>query len=105
MEPIGNSFDRAPANGYSRPMGTWHVYLLRCADRSLYCGITNDLERRVAAHNAGKASKYTRARLPVVLAASTEVADKSAALKLEMAIKKLPAGRKMERLAEFSATL
>ncbi|WP_316900106.1 GIY-YIG nuclease family protein [Pseudodesulfovibrio indicus] len=86
-------------------MGTWHVYLLRCADRSLYCGITNDLERRVAAHNAGKASKYTRARLPVVLAASTEVADKSAALKLEMAIKKLPAGRKMERLAEFSATL
>ncbi|AMK11567.1 GIY-YIG nuclease family protein [Pseudodesulfovibrio indicus] len=86
-------------------MGTWHVYLLRCADRSLYCGITNDLERRVAAHNAGKGSKYTRARLPVTLAASTEVADKSTALKLELAIKKLPAGRKMERLAEFSATL
>ena len=86
-------------------MGTWHVYLLPCADRSLYCGITNDLERRVAAHNAGKASKYTRARLPVVLAASTEVADKSAALKLEMAIKKLPANRKMERLAHASTTL
>lgn len=86
-------------------MGTWHVYLLRCADHSLYCGITNNLERRIAAHNAGTASKYTRARLPVVLAASATVADKSAALKLEMAIKKLPAGRKLERLAQSSTTL
>lgn len=86
-------------------MGTWHVYLLRCADHSLYCGITNNLERRIAAHNAGTASKYTRARLPVALAASATVADKSAALKLEMAIKKLPAGRKLERLAQASTTL
>ncbi|WFS61158.1 GIY-YIG nuclease family protein [Pseudodesulfovibrio thermohalotolerans] len=79
-------------------MQTWHVYLLRCADNSLYCGITNNLDRRLAAHNAGTASKYTRARLPVRLAASVTVDGKSAALRLEMAIKKMPAGQKIERL-------
>lgn len=83
-------------------MRTWHVYLLRCADNSLYCGITNDLNRRLAAHNAGTASKYTRARLPVSLAASTEVDGKSSALKLELAIKKLPAGQKIRRLLEYA---
>lgn len=83
-------------------MRTWHVYLLRCADNSLYCGITNDLNRRLAAHNAGTASKYTRARLPVFLAASTEVDGKSSALKLELAIKKLPAGQKIRRLLEYA---
>lgn len=82
----------------------WHVYLLRCADNSLYCGITNDLDRRVAAHNAGSASKYTRARLPVALEASVEVKDKSAALKLELAIKKLPAKRKIEALRSHETT-
>ena len=45
----------------------WVCYLLRCADDTLYCGITNDLERRLAAHDAGTASKYTRVRLPVEL--------------------------------------
>jgi putative endonuclease len=84
-------------------MQTWYVYLLRCADNSLYCGITNDLDRRLAAHNAGTASKYTRSKLPVSLAASTEVDGKSAALKLELAIKKLPAGRKIERLMSHAA--
>jgi putative endonuclease len=83
-------------------MRPWYVYLIRCADNSLYCGITNDLDRRIAAHNAGTASKYTRARLPVSLAASVEVDGKSAALKLEMAIKKLPAGQKIERLTSHA---
>ena len=46
---------------------SWVCYLLRCADDTLYCGITNDLEKRLAAHNAGTAAKYTRARGPVVL--------------------------------------
>jgi putative endonuclease len=85
-------------------MQTWHVYLLRCADNSLYCGITNNLDRRIKAHNAGTASKYTRARLPVTLAASVEVDGKSAALKLELAVKKQPAGRKIERLMNHSQT-
>jgi len=74
--------------GYARAMSTWHVYLLACADGTLYCGVTTDLSRRVAGHNAGTASKYTRARLPVALVASAPCADKSSALRLEIAIKK-----------------
>lgn len=76
----------------------WTVYLLRCADGTLYCGVTTDLARRVAEHNRGTASKYTRCRLPVRVAASAEVAGKSAALRLELAIKRLPPDRKVESL-------
>jgi putative endonuclease len=67
-----------------------YVYLLRCADDSLYCGWTTDLERRLAAHRAGTASRYTRSRLPVELAAVIGVADRSAALREEARIKRLP---------------
>ena len=66
----------------------WLVYLLRCSDSSLYTGITNDLPKRLKAHSAGKASKYTRSRLPVALAYSEPQRSKSAALKREAAIKK-----------------
>jgi putative endonuclease len=72
-----------------------YVYLLRCADESLYCGWTTDVERRVAAHSAGTASRYTRSRLPVELAAVIEVADRSAALKEEARIKRLPRSEKL----------
>lgn len=67
----------------------WLVYLLRCRDGSLYCGVTNDLPRRLKAHAAGKASRYTRSRLPVALAYSEPQKSKSAALKREAAIKGL----------------
>ncbi len=67
-----------------------HVYLLRCADGSLYCGWTVDLDRRVAAHGRGTASRYTRSRRPVALAASWEMADRGAALRVEARIKRLP---------------
>ena len=67
----------------------WHLYVLRCRDGSLYCGITNDLTRRVAQHNAGKAARYTRGRGPVVVVRSWEHESKSAALKAEFAFKKL----------------
>lgn len=77
---------------------SWHVYLLRCADMSLYCGITTDVRRRLAAHNAGTASRCTRARLPVTLEAAVPVPDKSAALRLELRIKKAPADKKVEML-------
>ncbi|BDQ32928.1 GIY-YIG nuclease family protein [Pseudodesulfovibrio portus] len=69
-------------------MRSWFVYLLCCADNSLYCGITTDMDRRLTQHNAGTASKYTRVRRPVSLAALTQVEDKSAALKLEIQVKK-----------------
>jgi putative endonuclease len=75
--------------------GMPHVYLLRCADGSLYCGWTTDIERRLAAHRAGTASRYTRSRLPVELAAVIPVADRSAALREEARIKRLPRAAKL----------
>ncbi|GAB1231714.1 hypothetical protein UT4_01800 [Ferrigenium sp. UT4] len=65
----------------------WVCYLLQCADNTLYCGITNDLDKRIAAHNAGEGAKYTRGRTPVKLLHSEPCADKSAALKRERQIK------------------
>jgi len=67
----------------------WLVYLLRCSDGSLYTGITNDLPKRLKAHTAGRASKYTRSGLPVRLAYREPQKSKSAALKREAAIKRL----------------
>lgn len=78
---------------------SWCCYLLRCADDTLYCGITNDLDKRLAAHNAGIAAKYTRARGPVELAYLERCEDKSAALKREMAIKALPRSAKLALIA------
>jgi putative endonuclease len=72
----------------------WHVYLLRCGDGTLYCGITNDLKKRTAAHNAGKGAKYTRCRGPVVMVWSKRCASMSAALKLEYATKQLTRAEK-----------
>lgn len=69
---------------------SWVCYLLRCADDTLYCGITNDLEKRVAAHNAGEGAKYTRGRLPVSVVYHETCTDKSAALKRELQIKRMP---------------
>ena len=71
------------------------VYLLRCRDGSLYCGWTDDLERRLTAHNAGKGARYTRSRKPVRLVWSEELADRSAALRREIAIKRLTRAQKM----------
>ena len=72
-----------------------YVYLLRCADDSLYCGWTNDVERRLRAHRAGTASRYTRSRRPVILAFTAPVADRSAALREEARIKRLPRAEKL----------
>lgn len=73
----------------------WFCYLLRCADDTLYCGITNDLDKRLAAHNAGTAAKYTRSRGPVVLVYREACADRPAALRRELAIKKLARADKL----------
>jgi putative endonuclease len=75
------------------------VYLLRCADGTLYCGWTVDVERRVAAHNAGRASRYTRSRLPVELAWSQPMADRAAAMREEVRIKRLPRRAKLALIA------
>ncbi len=78
-----------PALHARRASSRWLVYLLRCRDGSLYTGITNDLPKRLKAHAAGRASKYTRSRRPVHLAYSEPQRSKSAALKREAAIKRL----------------
>lgn len=70
-------------------MSAYTVYILRCADGTLYTGCTNDLARRLATHSAGKGAKYTRTRLPVELVYTESAADKSQALRREAAIKAL----------------
>ncbi|MCE9630845.1 MAG: GIY-YIG nuclease family protein [Planctomycetia bacterium] len=77
---------------------SWTVYILRCRDGSLYTGITNDLPKRLKAHAAGKASSYTRSRLPVRLAYQEPQPTKSRALKREVAIKMLPRSQKLDLL-------
>ena len=74
----------------------WLCYILRCSDGTLYTGVTNDMDKRLAAHNAGTAAKYTRARGPVELALVECCANKSAALKREMAIKALSRAEKLK---------
>jgi putative endonuclease len=74
---------------------TWVCYLLECADGTLYTGISNDLPRRLGQHTRGVASKYTRARLPVVLRWSEDQRDRSTALRREAEIKALPRAVKL----------
>lgn len=80
---------------------SWHCYLLECADGTLYTGITNDLDKRLAAHNGGTASKYTRSRLPVRLVYAEAHPDRPAASRREAAIKKL---KRAAKLALTAAT-
>jgi putative endonuclease len=67
----------------------WRLYVLLCKDGTLYCGITNDLPRRIAQHNAGKGARYTRGRGPVKVLRTWPQRNKSAALKAEFAFKRL----------------
>ena len=82
----------------------WHVYILRCADGTLYTGITNDPQRRLAQHNGGTASKCTRSRRPVEMVYREAVADKGAALRREYAIKQLTRQEKL-RLTELEGAV
>ena len=78
----------------------WYVYILRCADDTLYTGITNHLDRRLRAHNAGTASKYTRARKPVDMVYFEEVESKGYALRREYQIKSLSRFDKMKLISK-----
>ena len=79
------------------------VYVLRClADDSLYTGWTVDLDRRLAAHQAGTGSRYTRSRLPVELAAALPMPDARTARREEARIKRLSRAAKLELLADLS---
>ena len=75
---------------------TWCVYMVRCSDGTLYTGITNNLEKRIAAHNSEKdGARYTRSRRPVKLVYSELAGSRSAAAKLEYQFKKQPLAKKM----------
>ena len=80
--------------------GSWHVYILRCADGSLYTGVARDLQRRVLQHNGELAggSRYTRGRRPVELLWSDAEVDRSAAQRREASIKKLSRDQKLRLL-------
>lgn len=75
---------------------SWCCYILRCADGTLYTGISNDVERRLATHNVGSASKYTRSRLPAELIHVERFADRSGASQREAEIKRLPRKAKLD---------
>jgi homocysteine S-methyltransferase len=75
-------------------MSQWHVYIVRCSDQSLYTGIAKDVCARVAQHNAGKGARYTRGRLPVELVYREAIGEHGAALRREIAIKRLRASDK-----------
>jgi putative endonuclease len=83
------------------PGASWLVYILRCADGTFYTGVTNDLERRLAAHASGKASRYTRCRLPVCVAYAERVGGRGAALRREWTIKKLTRARKLALVTRY----
>jgi putative endonuclease len=88
----------------------WFVYIVRCADDSLYTGIARDVAARIAAHDAGKGARYTRGRGPVSLCAKRRCESKGDALRLELAVKRLsrPAKERLTkkgRLASFARGL
>jgi putative endonuclease len=73
----------------------WFVYIARCADETVYVGIACDVDARIAAHNAGKGARYTRGRAPLDVLAIRKCASKGQALRLELALKRLPRGEKI----------
>jgi putative endonuclease len=81
-----------------------YVYIVRCADGSLYTGYARNVESRVAMHNAGKGSRYTRSHLPVTLLANWSFAEKSEALRAEYAIKQLSRAQKLRLIASATET-
>ncbi|WP_408072544.1 GIY-YIG nuclease family protein [Butyrivibrio sp. JL13D10] len=79
-----------------------YTYIVECADGSLYCGWTNNLEKRIADHNAGKGAKYTKPRLPVVLVYSEAFATKEEAMSREWHIKQLSRSKKLDLIKNIS---
>jgi putative endonuclease len=84
--------------GHNHVVG-WLVYLARCADDTLYCGVTNDLLARVAAHNAGKGARYTRSRAPIEIVLTRACRSKIHAMRLEYRIKQLTRADKQRLVA------
>jgi putative endonuclease len=84
------------------PPAVWHLYVIECADGSLYTGIATDVDRRFKEHLAGRGARYTRARKAVRLVASHPIGSRSEALRAEIAIKQLPRERKVEAVKSLA---
>jgi putative endonuclease len=82
---------------------SWFVYIVKCSDDTLYTGITNNIDKRMAKHNAGQASKYTRSRLPVVPVYVEDAIDRSTATKRELSLKKLTRRQKLSLISKQDA--
>lgn len=85
-------------------MKRWCVYILRCGDGTLYTGMTDDLDKRLAAHRAGKGAKYTRGRLPLEPVYTEPCESRSDALKREYALKCLDREEKLRLIRTFAAS-
>ena len=83
------------------PNAQWHVYMVSCADGTLYTGIAKDLQARIDAHNCGKGARYTRGRRPVVLVYAEQADSHGTALRREYAIKKLKASEKRRLVSQM----
>ena len=83
----------------------WCVYVVSCRDASLYVGITNDLDKRLASHNAGKGGRYTRSRRPVALAFVRKCRSATVARRLEVVLKRLDRPRRLRLIAGDAAVL
>lgn len=79
----------------------WVVYLLQCADGTLYCGVTNDLCRRIDQHHRGRGARYTRGRTPLILLGHAPFPGRGEAQRVEYRIKQQPADRKLAYLASL----
>lgn len=78
-----------------------YTYIVECSDGTLYTGWTNDIEKRMKAHNQGKGAKYTKTRLPVLLKYYECFESKEEAMRREYQIKQLNRGKKMELIMQF----
>jgi putative endonuclease len=103
-QPSGPAEPNGQQHTHASQFMTWIVYILECADGSLYTGITNDLERRMRSHTSGKGAKYTKRRGPFTVRYTESVDSKGAALQREAAIKALNRSAKVALLTTPSVT-
>jgi len=96
-----NKFD---SNFDSIDWSKWYIYLVKCSDDTIYCGITKDIEKRILQHNGKKGAKYTASRTPVKLVYKEECGGKSRALKRENEIKKLTREQKICLINGYNST-
>lgn len=102
MDQDGSGGRRKQPIGREKRAASWILYVVRCQDGSLYCGITNNLARRLEQHNQGRGARYTRGRGPVVLVRSWPAFDRAAALRAESAFKSLRKDAKERKLCSRS---